>query len=110
MRDPRRIQGRVPSTAFELKRGIPGRIVTTTVTTPTDAQEFPVVSGDWTADGALYYVDVTHSRRSIAYAVQINDDMTGEDLMPERVNRRLDLDKCRVWLAYTPAACTIIIA
>jgi hypothetical protein len=113
VRTQARIQGRVAVTAFELRRGVPGRLITTAPSTGGDGravQAFAVVAGDWTADGTLYYVDVVHSFRSVAYIVQVSDDHTGEDIWPERVNRRIDLDKCRIWLAYVPAACTIIIA
>lgn len=112
MRTPSRIQGRVAVTAFELRRGVPGRVITTAPSTgtPSGTATYTVTSGDWTADGDLYYVDVMHGLRSVAYVVQLNDDHTGEDIWPERINRRIDLDTCRIWLAYTPASITVIIA
>lgn len=112
MRAQARIQGRVPVIDFERRRMVTGRVVTSVSATPSGATTYTVTSGDWTADGSLYYVDIVHSLRGVAYVVQLNDDHTGEDIWPERINRRIDLDTCRIWLAHDPppASITVIIA
>lgn len=104
-----RIQGRTPVLWTETKRDT-GRVVYSGTFTPsTTTRSYVVTSGDWTADGDLYYVDIQHNKRSVEYYVQINDDNTGEDIWAEKINRRLNLDKCRIWLAYTPASITVIL-
>lgn len=73
-------------------------------------QVFTFVTADWTADGALYYVDCTHSQRArdIIYCVR-NDD-TSEEIFPERVNFAPsgDEDTMRIWLSFTPN-CTVTV-
>lgn len=100
--------GRIPNTHREMRR-VSGRASYGVISTPDVVKSYTIVSGDWTADGDMYYVDITHSKRSVEYFIQLNDDNTGEDIFPERINRRLDLDKCRIWMSIPPASITVIL-
>jgi len=110
MRSRDRLQGRVTVTPLEIRRRF-GFVASggSSNSYPFYKQPFDLVPGDWTADGSLYYADVLHNLNGTVYSIDITDNHTGLDVFPERINRTLDKNKCRIWLAYIPQSLRVII-
>ena len=114
MRTITRIQGRVPVTTGELRKRVKARGISVSGFASTvqslRKQVFDIDTADWTADGALFYVVITHGLRTRNIVISIAKDNTSEQLFPERVNTAPggDEDKVKIWLAEDPT-CTVTI-
>lgn len=113
MRTLTRTSGSVTVTEMELRKR--GYLQTfnygSSAGLPLRKQTFDFINTDWTADGAMYYVDCDHGLRSRDVMYKIYDQNTSEEIMPERSNAAPsgDTDKLRVWLSYAPASCRIVV-
>lgn len=110
MGDWKRTQGRVAVTQLELANlGIGNTVSTTVVNVPVKKQSFDFDSGDYTADGNLFYVDVAHNLNSETFIWQVSNRHTGQDLNVAKVDRITDRNSMRLWMTYAaPIRVTVI--
>jgi len=112
MRSFSRNAGSVTVTEMELRKKLPaqGTNSGSSVGVPLVKKTFTFVTADWTADGALNYVDCRHGLRTRDIIYTIRDDNTSEGILPERANTAPagDEDVLRIWLSYTPN-CTVTV-